>query len=64
MTEPIIVEELKTKDQIELEKTIESCEWDIKYHTEERNRHIRALDIRNRALEDLKDEYHRKYGEA
>tara|TARA_R100001163_G_scaffold24536_1_gene20351 strand:+ start:603 stop:797 length:195 start_codon:yes stop_codon:yes gene_type:complete len=60
MTEHI-VEELKPKDQINLEETIRECEFDIKYHTKERDRHNRHLDIRNRALEDLKDEYQRKY---
>ncbi|QDP45769.1 MAG: hypothetical protein Tp1102DCM384591_11 [Prokaryotic dsDNA virus sp.] len=61
MTDTIIVEELKTESQKELEKTIESCEWDIKYHTEERDRHNRALDIRRRALDNLKAEYESKY---
>jgi hypothetical protein len=61
MTEQIIVEELKTKDQINLEETIRECEFDITYHTKERDRHNRHLDIRKRALQDLKDEYQRKY---
>ena len=64
MTEPIIVEELKTQDQINLEETIRECEFDITYHTKERDRHNRHLDIRKRALEDLKDEHQRKYGET
>tara|TARA_R110002020_G_scaffold240366_1_gene453193 strand:- start:27 stop:224 length:198 start_codon:yes stop_codon:yes gene_type:complete len=58
MTENL-VEELKTERQIQLEKTIETCEWDIKYHTKERHRAERALDIRRRALVDLKDELKR-----
>ena len=41
MTEPIIVEELKTKNQINLEETIRECEFDITYHTKERDRHNR-----------------------
>ena len=61
MTDNFIVEELKTEEQIELEKTIETCEYDVKYHTEERDRHNRALDIRRRALRDLKAEYESKY---
>ena len=58
MTE-ILVEELKTEKQIQLEKTIETCEWDIKYYTKERDNNNRALDIRRRALVDLKDELKR-----
>ena len=51
MTDTFIVEELKTKAQIILEKTIETCEFDIQYHTKERDR----------ALKDLKAEYESKY---
>ena len=61
MTETFIVEELKTKEQKELEKTIETCEWDIKYYTKERDNNNRTLDIRRRALKDLKAEYESKY---
>tara|TARA_R110002020_G_scaffold280672_4_gene496450 strand:- start:1301 stop:1486 length:186 start_codon:yes stop_codon:yes gene_type:complete len=61
MTDTFIVEELKTKEQIILEKTIETCEFDIKYHTKERDRAERDLDIRRRALKDLKAEHESKY---
>ena len=61
MTDTFIVEELKTKEQIILEKTIETCEFDIKYHTKERDRAERDLDIRMRALKDLKAEHESKY---
>ena len=61
MTDTFIVEELKTKAQIILEKTIETCEFDIQYHTKERDRAERDLDIRMRALKDLKAEYESKY---